>query len=116
MTNLLIKLFVKNKDDIKDKEVRNTYGNLASVTGIVCNIILCIMKVLIGVIVSSISIIADGLNNLSDMGSSVISFIGFKLAGKPADRDHPFGHGRIEYITALIGGFIVALMGYELIK
>lgn len=115
MTNLLIKLFVKNKDDIKDKEVRNTYGNLASVTGIVCNIILCIMKVLIGVIVSSISIIADGLNNLSDMGSSVISFIGFKLAGKPADRDHPFGHGRIEYMSAFIISVLILIVGVNLL-
>lgn len=115
MTNLLIKLFVKNKDDIKDKAVRNTYGNLASVTGIVCNIILCIMKVLIGVIVSSISIIADGLNNLSDMGSSVISFIGFKLAGKPADRDHPFGHGRIEYMSAFIISVLILIVGVNLL-
>ena len=115
MTNLLIKLFVKNKDDIKNKAVRNTYGNLASVTGIVCNIILCIMKVLIGVIVSSISIIADGLNNLSDMGSSVISFIGFKLAGKPADRDHPFGHGRIEYMSAFIISVLILIVGVNLL-
>ena len=115
MTNLLIKLFVKNKDDIKDKAVRNTYGNLASVTGIVCNIVLCIMKVLIGVIVSSISIIADGLNNLSDMGSSVISFIGFKLAGKPADRDHPFGHGRIEYMSAFIISVLILIVGVNLL-
>lgn len=115
MTKFLVKLFVKDSENIKDKTVRNTYGNLASVTGIICNIILCIMKVIIGIIVSSISIIADGLNNLSDMGSSVISFIGFKLAGKPADRDHPFGHGRIEYMSAFIISVLILIVGINLL-
>ena len=115
MTSLLIKLFIKNRDNTKDKNVRNAYGNLASITGIICNILLCLMKIIIGVILKSISIIADGLNNLSDMGSSVISLIGFKLAGKPADRDHPFGHGRIEYMSAFIISVLILIVGGNLL-
>ncbi len=115
MTSLLIKLFIKNGDNTKDKNVRNAYGNLASITGIICNIALSFIKIIIGVIVSSISIIADGLNNLSDMGSSVISLIGFKLAGKPADRDHPFGHGRIEYMSAFIISVLILIVGGNLL-
>ena len=115
MTSLLIKLFIKNSDNTKDKNVRNAYGNLASVTGIICNTLLCLMKIIIGVILKSISIIADGLNNLSDMGSSVISLIGFKLAGKPADRDHPFGHGRIEYMSAFIISVLILIVGGNLL-
>lgn len=115
MTSLLIKLFIKNGDNTKDKNVRNAYGNLASITGIICNIALSFIKIIIGVVVSSISIIADGLNNLSDMGSSVISLIGFKLAGKPADRDHPFGHGRIEYMSAFIISVLILIVGGNLL-
>lgn len=115
MTSFLIKMFIKNRDNTKDKNVRNAYGNLASITGIICNILLCLMKIIIGVILKSISVIADGLNNLSDMGSSVISLIGFKLAGKPADRDHPFGHGRIEYMSAFIISVLILIVGGNLL-
>ncbi len=116
MSNLLIKLFVKNPDDIKNNAVRTNYGNLGSIVGIICNLFLCVLKITIGSIVGSISITADGLNNLSDMGSSVITIIGFKLAGKPADSDHPFGHGRMEYISAFVVSMLIFLVGFELLK
>lgn len=116
MSNLLIKLFVKNHEDIKNITVRTNYGNLGSIVGIICNLFLCVLKITIGSITGSISITADGLNNLSDMGSSVITIIGFKLAGKPADSDHPFGHGRMEYISAFTVAFLIFLVGFELLK
>lgn len=116
MTSLLIKLFIKSPQDIKNPEVRQSYGALGSFVGIICNLILCIIKITVGAISGSISIIADGLNNLSDMGSSVITMIGFKLAGKPADRDHPFGHGRMEYMSAFIVAVLILLVGFELLK
>ena len=96
MSNLLIKLFVKDCENIQNNTVRKNYGTLGSVVGIICNLLLCTFKITVGAITGSISIMADGLNNLSDMGSSVIAMIGFKLADKPADSDHPFGHGRME--------------------
>ncbi len=116
MTSLLIKLFVKNHKDIKNSAVRQSFGTLGSIVGIICNLILCIIKIAVGLFSGSISIIADGLNNLSDMGSSVITMIGFKLAGKPADSDHPFGHGRMEYMSAFIVAVLILLVGFELLK
>jgi len=116
MSSLLIKLFVKNPDDIKNNTVRQSYGTLGSIVGIICNLILCLIKITIGIITGSISIAADGLNNLSDMGSSVITMIGFKLAGKPADRDHPYGHGRFEYLSGLIVAVLILVIGVELLK
>ncbi len=116
MTKLLIRLCVKNSDDIKDTKVRNAYGTLAGAVGIVCNLILSLIKIFAGLLSGSISIIADGFNNLSDMGSSVITMIGFKLASKPADRDHPYGHGRMEYMSALIVAALIILVGVELIR
>lgn len=115
MSDLIVKLFVKDYKDTKSKEVRESYGKVASAVGIACNILLCIVKLLIGSLTSSISIIADGLNNLSDMGSSIITMIGFKLAGKPADSDHPFGHGRMEYLSAFIVSMLILLVGIELL-
>ncbi len=116
MTELLLKLFVKNKDDINNSDVRLKYGTLGGAVGIVSNLVLCILKITIGLITASISVVADGLNNLSDMGSSVITMIGFKLAGKPADSDHPFGHGRMEYMSAFIVAMLILLVGVELLK
>ena len=116
MTSLLIKLFVKNHTDTKSLETRNRYGNLGSAVGICANVFLSIVKIAIGFFVSSLSIMADGFNNLADVGSSVVTLIGFKLAGKPADRDHPFGHGRMEYISAFIVSFLILLVGFELLK
>ncbi len=114
MTALLIKLFVKNPNDTKSISARNRYGNLGSAVGIGANVLLSIIKITIGFITSSLSVTADGFNNLADVGSSVVTLIGFKLAGKPADRDHPFGHGRMEYISAFIVSFLILLVGFEL--
>ncbi len=116
MTALLVKLFVKNSTDTKSVAVRNTYGNLGSAVGIAANVLLSVIKIVIGLIGGSLSITADGFNNLADVGSSVVTLIGFKLANKPADRDHPFGHGRMEYISAFIVSFLILLVGFELLK
>ncbi len=115
MTSLLIKLFVKNSNNTKDNTVRTAYGNLGSAVGICANIILSVSKILIGLLGGMLSITADGLNNLADMGSSVLTLIGFKLANKPADRDHPFGHGRMEYMSAFTVSFLILLVGFELL-
>ena len=116
ISSLLIRLFIKNPEDVKDNTVRGAYGTLGGVVGIICNLILCILKITVGLISGSISIAADGLNNLSDIGSSVVTMIGFKMAGKPADNDHPFGHGRIEYMSAFIVAILILLVGFELFK
>lgn len=115
MGKLLIKLFIKDSDKTDDPKVRESYGVFCGIVGIICNLFLCAFKLTVGLLVSSISIIADGLNNLSDMGSSVVSMVGFRLAGKPADRDHPFGHGRIEYVSAFIVAGLIILVGFELL-
>lgn len=116
MTELLTKLFIKNSEDVSDGAVRLKYGTLGGAVGIVCNLFLCALKITVGLITASISIVADGLNNLSDMGSSIITMIGFKMAGKPADSDHPFGHGRMEYMSAFIVAMLILLVGAELFK
>lgn len=116
MTDLLIKLFVKNRTDTKSVTVRNNYGNLGSGVGIFANILLSVVIITVGLLSGSLSITADGFNNLSDLGSSLITLLGFKLAGKPADRDHPFGHGRMEYISAFVVAFSILLVGFELLK
>ena len=116
MSSLLIRLFVKNPEDVKDVNVRQAYGTLGSFVGIFCNLLLCIIKITVGLISGSISIAADGFNNLSDMGSSIITMIGFKLAGKPADSDHPFGHGRMEHMAAFVVAILILLVGIELFK
>jgi cation diffusion facilitator family transporter len=116
MTELLIRLFVKNSNDTKDEKVRESYGRMGGIVGIACNVLLCTIKLLIGFFAGSMSIIADGLNNLSDMGSSVITMIGFKMAGKPADNEHPFGHGRIEYMSAFIVAASIIVVGIELLR
>ena len=116
MTKLLVRLFIKNSEDVNDSAVRLKYGTLGGAVGIVCNLFLCALKITVGIITASISIVADGLNNLSDMGSSIITMIGFKMAGKPADSDHPFGHGRMEYMSAFIVSMLILLVGAELLK
>lgn len=116
MTEFLVKRFVKNHEEIESMPVRTSYGVLSSIVGIVCNIFLFFVKFAIGTIMNSISIVADGFNNLSDAGSSVISFIGVKMASKPADEEHPFGHGRMEYISALIVSFLVMEVGFTFLK
>ncbi len=116
MTSLLLKLFVKNYKNTSDNTVREKYGVLGGTVGIVTNIILACAKLIIGTFSGSISITADAVNNFSDAGSSIITLIGFKMANKPADTSHPFGHGRIEYISGLIVAFIVLIFGVELMK
>lgn len=111
MTELLVKLFVKDKENIKDQGVRTSYGILSSIVGIICNAILFSLKLAIGILINSVSVIADAFNNLSDAASSVIGFIGVRLAGRPADKEHPFGHGRIEYISALAVSFLILQVG-----
>lgn len=116
MTGLLIKFFIKNHTETKLPSVREAYGRLGSIVGILANLILCTTKIGVGFLFNSISILADGFNNLSDAGSSIVTLVGFKLSSKPADEDHPFGHARIEYISGLIISFIIFLLGFELIK
>lgn len=116
MTSLLVKLFIKDSENCNDKKVRTAYGVLSSITGIVLNLILAGAKYAAGVLSGSISITADAINNLSDAGSSIVSFFGVKISAKPADKDHPYGHGRVEYISALIVSFFVLFMGIELLK
>ena len=111
MTEFLVKQFVKNYQNTEDTQVRTSYGILSSCVGIVCNVLLFAAKLAIGMLMNSLAIMADAFNNLSDAASSIISFVGVKMAGKPADREHPFGHGRIEYIAALIVAFLVIEVG-----
>lgn len=115
MTKLLIKLFIKDSDASNEK-VRMKYGILSGVVGIVLNCILSVFKMIFGALTRSVSIIADGANNIFDAVSSIINLIGFKISGKPADKDHPFGHGRIEYLSALVLAFVILTMGVELVK
>jgi len=116
MTNLLLKLFVRNYSDTKNAEVRMKYGFLGSSVSIVVNLLLSAFKYLIGIITFSVAITADAINNLSDAASGIVTLFSFKMSNRKPDKEHPFGHGRIEYVAALIVGFLVELMGYELIK
>ncbi len=113
MTKIIMSLFLKNKNP-ENASDRESYGKVAGIVGIVCNIILSIMKFVVGTISNSVAITADATNNLSDAGSSVVTLVGFKMSEKPADRDHPYGHARIEYITGLIISFIILLIGFEI--
>ena len=116
MTEFLVNNFIKDSANIESTEVRTRYGMLASVVGIFCNVLLFSVKLAIGLILSSLAVTADAFNNLSDAASSIISFVGVKMAGKPADAEHPFGHGRIEYIAALIVSFLVIEVGFTFFK
>ncbi|MGL4738190.1 MAG: cation diffusion facilitator family transporter [Cellulosilyticaceae bacterium] len=116
MTQLLLKLFVKNSHDIRNPHVRTQYGQLAGSVGIICNLLLFVAKLAIGLLFNVISITADAINNLSDAGSSIMTLIGFKIASKPADEDHPFGHARVEYISGLIVAFLILNIGIQLIQ
>ena len=116
ISNFLVKRFVKNSENVSDIKVRESYANLAGIVGILTNSMLFIIKLSVGLLSNSVSILADAFNNLSDAASSIITIIGFKMANKPADAEHPFGHGRIEYITAMIVSFMVMLVGLQFIK
>lgn len=114
MTGLLLKFFVKEESGTAN--YRKKCGTFAGAVGIICNLFLFAVKFTAGLLSSSISILADAFNNLSDMGSSLVTILGFKLASKPADPDHPYGHGRFEYISALIVSGLIMIMGFELLK
>ncbi|MBQ3890501.1 MAG: cation transporter [Lachnospiraceae bacterium] len=116
MITLLVKLFVKNPEDVRNPKVREHYGIVCGVFGIFLNILLFSFKYFVGVISGSIAITADAFNNLSDAGSSLVSIIGFKMAGQKPDMKHPFGHGRIEYLSGLIVSAAIIVMGYEILK
>lgn len=116
MTKLLVRLFVKDSENVKDPAVRTRYGYLGSVTGIVLNVLLFAGKFIAGLISGAISVTADAFNNLSDAGSSIMSLVGFRMAAQPADEEHPFGHGRMEYVSGLVISFLILLMGFELAK
>ena len=116
MTGLLIKMFVKDKDNVENQQVRGKYAMLSSITGIIVNILLSIFKLIIGIFANSMSIISDALNNVSDAGSSIITMIGFKMSQKKVDKDHPWGHGRMEYVTAFFVDILIILVGFELLQ
>lgn len=115
MTKFLIKLFIKDADT-NTQRGRELYGRLAGAVGIICNLLLSVMKLIIGSISNSVSITADATNNISDAGSSIVTLVGFRLSGKPADKDHPYGHARIEYISSLIISFLILLIGCSIFK
>ena len=116
MTELLIRLFVSDYASTEKPQVRERYGKFAGIVGVVSNLILFLMKAVTGILTGSVSILADAVNNLSDSASSVITLVGFKLSGKPADREHPYGHARIEYISGLIVSFLILLLGFQLLQ
>ena len=116
MTELLIRLFVRDYRNMDRSEVRERYGKFSGIVGIVSNLLLFVMKAVTGFVTGSISIVADAVNNLSDSASSVITLVGFKLSGKPADQEHPYGHARIEYISGLIVSFLILLLGVQLLQ
>lgn len=115
MTTLIMKLFVKDYPNISDETIRKKCGFIAGIVGIITNVILVILKMFIGAITNSVAIIAEGVNNLGDAASSIVTLVGFKLAGKQADDDHPFGHERIEYIAGLIVSLLILIVGIQLI-
>lgn len=116
MTEFLVRHFIKDYEEVEKVSVRTAYGVLASFVGIFCNVFLFVVKFVVGLVLNSVSVTADAFNNLSDAGSSIIGFVGVKMAEKPADADHPFGHGRMEYIAALVVSFLVIEVGFTFLK
>lgn len=116
MTEILVKMFVKDYQNVENAKVRTNYGILSSFVGIGCNVLLSATKFVVGLLINSISITADAANNLSDAASSIISLVGVKLAGRPADKEHPFGHGRFEYLSALAVAFLILAVGFGLLQ
>ncbi len=116
MTNLLPRLFIRDYKNLENPTVRSAYGKLAGVVGIICNVLLFAAKLAIGLLSGSVSITADAVNNLSDASSSVVTLLGFKLAEKPADEDHPYGHARMEYLSGLAVAALILVIGVELVK
>ena len=116
MTELLCKIFVKDHKNTTDPHVRSAYGTLVSIVGILLNLLLFAAKFLVGTLFGAVSIVADAVNNLSDVGSQVVSLISFKISAKPADRDHPFGHARMEYVASMIVSMLILIIGYQLFR
>ena len=116
MTKLLLRLFIKNADDTDNPRVRAAIGNLSGMVGIVCNLLLFAFKLLVGTLTGSVSITADAMNNLSDASGSIVTFIGFRVADKPADAHHPYGHARAEYLSGLGVAMLILVIGLELVK
>ena len=114
MTELLTRLFLKKHKDTSKPETREAYGTFSSIVGMITNFILAAIKLLAGILSASVAIMADAFNNLSDAGSSLITLVSFKISSKPADRDHPFGHARMEYICSMVVSFLILLVGFEL--
>lgn len=116
MTQLLLRLFVKDHTNTTDPKVRSAYGKLAGLVGILCNVLLFAGKLLVGILSGAVSVTADAMNNLTDASSSLITLLGFKLAERPADEEHPYGHARIEYLSALGVAALILIIGVELAK
>jgi cation diffusion facilitator family transporter len=116
ISQLLVKKFVKDYQNIKNEKVRTSYGFLGGIVGIIINILLFVVKLSVGLILNSIAVTADAFNNLTDSASSLITIVGFKLSNMPADEEHPFGHGRLEYISALIVAFLVMFVGFQFVR
>lgn len=114
--NLLPKIFIKNYQKINDSNVRTAYGKMCGIVGIISNMFICALKIIIGLIINSIAIVADGINNLADAGSSILTLVGFKLSSRPSDREHPFGHERMEHITGLIVSLVIIAIGLLLLE
>lgn len=116
MTEWLVRRFIQDPENTEDEKVRLQYGSLASYTGIACNVLLFAVKLIIGLVMHSISITSDAFNNLSDCLSCIITLFGYKLAAKPADKEHPFGHGRMEYVVSFVVSVIIFVVGFELFR
>ena len=116
MTQLLLRLFIKNTEDLQNPKTRTAIGSLSGFVGIGCNLLLFTMKLIVGTLAASVSITADAMNNLSDATSSIVTLLGFKLAEKPADEDHPYGHARFEYLSGLGVAVMIIVIGFELAK
>ena len=116
MINYLIKKYIKNPEDIQNETVRFTYGKLTSIIGIIANLLLFIVKLTIGFMTGSVSIMSDGFNNLSDVMTCFVTVLGYRIASKPADREHPFGHGRVEYVVSFVIAVVIFTVSFELIK
>ena len=113
MITLFKKLFIKNYQDVSSPKVRSAYGSCAGILGITCNAILVVIKLFAGIISGSIAVIADAINNLTDFITSIITMVGFKISGRPADKEHPYGHARYEYVTALLIACVIFFIGIE---
>lgn len=116
MTELLTRLFIKDRKNVTSPRVRAAYGTLASITGIILNLLLFVGKFTVGTLFGSISIVSDAMNSLTDAGSQIISLISFRISARPADREHPFGHARIEYVTSLVVSIMILFIGVDLLR